>query len=152
MHAARQPWGRGSGGGAIGGGGRHRGGGGRAVVDDEGPGARGMDANAEPGQPVVPGGPRSVGRFECLHRAFGERRPYLRGALSRDRLHGRIMPPPGETVNTYVNTGNRTHGVSGGRESLLTDARMAYNALCCHRCGLLRGLRPPQGNERPRDS
>ena len=75
-----------------------------AVVDDEGLGAPGVDADAETGQLVVPGDPGRVGRLERIDGPLGECRAHLRDAFSRFLWHGATIGSPENVVNTQVNT------------------------------------------------
>ena len=57
------------------------------VIDDEGLGARGMHADAESREPVVPCDPGLVGGLEGLDRSLGKRQLGLGDAFSESSLY-----------------------------------------------------------------
>ena len=76
------------------------------VVDDEGLGPRGLDADAEARELVVPGDPGLLGRLEGVDGPLGERPAHLCGAFSGAGVHaGNIaIATVRFTVDTTINT------------------------------------------------
>ena len=104
-----------------------------AVVEDERLGPRGLDADPEADEPVVPGDPGLVGRLERLDRSFGEAELDLCGPFAVGGVHdaSSFGPEPEGRCNPVSTLaaewpGGRQHGRTGVR-----GGRLNASLTCC---------------------
>ena len=105
------------------------------VVDDEGLGPRGVNADAETRELCVPGDPGLLRRLEGLDGPLREVRAHPRGALSGAGVHGRTLATVRFTVNTTVNTRKELGGRAWPRLDVLRTERTYDNLLKYGRLG-----------------